>query len=191
MLSTADVSGREQNPVARFLAVKAVSLAGRARRMAALTPEGVGLRAQDRPYAPSPEHFAAATKRLQQIDKTVALRLKQLASLSPSSPSDDVILAMAMVEREIDRARRAFGMFFEVFAQRGTSYGPSLVAHDIIARDCYAAVQAAAPTIFPGPVVPPLTYLEQGYSPATMRRGVALNRLLGESNPFPSDPHSV
>jgi hypothetical protein len=46
-------------------------------------------------------------------------------------------------------------------------------------------VQTAAPRIFPGPVVPPLTYLEQGYSPATMRRGVALNRLLGESNPFP------
>ncbi len=33
--------------------------------------------------------------------------------------------------------------------------------------------------------MPPLTYLEHGYSPATMRRGVTLGRLLGESNPFP------
>ena len=61
----------------------------------------------------------------------------------------------------------------------------ALAAHDAIARDCYAAVRAAAPTIFPGPLVPPLTYLEHGYSPATMRRGVTLSRLLGETNPFP------
>ena len=39
--------------------------------------------------------------------------------------------------------------------------------------------------IFPGPLVAPLTYLEHGYSPATMRRGVTLSRLLGETNPFP------
>jgi hypothetical protein len=76
-------------------------------------------------------------------------------------------------------------MFFEIFAQRGTASAPALAAHDAIARDCYAAVRAAAPNIFPGPLVPPLTYLEHGYSPATMRRGVTLARLLGESNPFP------
>jgi hypothetical protein len=83
------------------------------------------------------------------------------------------------------RARRAFGMFFETFAQRGTAFAPALAAHDAIARDCYAAVRAAAPKIFPGPLVPPLTYLEHGYSPATSRRGVTLSRLLGERNPFP------
>jgi hypothetical protein len=99
--------------------------------------------------------------------------------------TDSRLLAMAMVERELDRARRAFGMFFEVFAQRGTAFARSLAAHDAIARDCYAVVRANAPQIFPGPLVPPLTYLEHGYSPATMRRGVTLSRLLGERNPFP------
>ena len=90
-----------------------------------------------------------------------------------------------MVEREVDRARRTFGMFFEVFAQRGTAYAPALAAHDAIARDCYAAVRANAPRLFPGPLLAPITYLEHGYSPATMRRGVTLSRLLGETNPFP------
>jgi hypothetical protein len=35
-------------------------------------------------------------------------------------------------------------LFFEVFAQRGTTFAPALAAHDAIARDCYAAVHAAA-----------------------------------------------
>lgn len=76
-------------------------------------------------------------------------------------------------------------MFYEVFAQRGTAYGPSLAAHDAIAADCYQAVREAAPRIFDGPLLKPVCYMEHGYSPATMRRGVQLSRLLGEANPFP------
>jgi hypothetical protein len=76
-------------------------------------------------------------------------------------------------------------MFYEVFAQRGTSFGPSLAAHDAIAADCYHAVRQAAPRIFESPLLKPVCYMEHGYSPATMRRGVQLSRLLGEANPFP------
>jgi hypothetical protein len=172
-------------PLHRFLAIKSRSLADRSHQLQQLTPYEVGLRASDMPYAPLPEHFAAAGRRLQEIDRDVKLRMKELAKLDASASTDDWLLTMAMVERELDRARRAFGMFFEVFAQRGTAFARSLAAHDAIARDCYAIVHRAAPKIFPGPLVPPITYMEHGYSPATMRRGVTLSRLLGESNPFP------
>jgi hypothetical protein len=172
-------------PLARFLSVKARTLAERARQLAALSPQSVGIRPIDMAYAPLPEHFASANRRLRAIDRDVKQRLQQLDKLDHSMPSDDWLLTMAMVERELDRARRAFGMFFETFAQRGTAFAPALAAHDAIARDCYAVVRAAAPKIFPGPLVPPLTYLEHGYSPATSRRGVTLSRLLGERNPFP------
>jgi hypothetical protein len=174
-----------REPLARFLAVKARTLASRARQLAVLTPESVGIRPIDRPYAPLPEHFASANRRLQSINRDVKLRLQQLERLDHSVPADDWLLTMAMVERELDRARRAFGLFFEIFAQRGTVFAPALAAHDAIARDCYAVVRTAAPKIFPGPLISPLTYLEHGYSPATMRRGVTLSRLLGETNPFP------
>jgi hypothetical protein len=184
-MTKAHSSQASSEPLARFLAIKKRSLADRARQLAQLTPQEVGLRPGDMPYAPLPEHFAAANRRLQAIDRDVKLRVKELAKLDASASSDDWLLTMAMVERELDRARRAFGMFFEVFAQRGTSFARALAAHDAIARDCYAVVQTAAPKIFPGPLVPPITYLEHGYSPATMRRGVTLSRLLGESNPFP------
>ncbi|MCZ7660872.1 MAG: hypothetical protein M5U07_25025 [Xanthobacteraceae bacterium] len=172
-------------PLDRFFAIKARSLVDRAHQLEQLTPHAVGLRASDMPYAPKGEHFAAANRRLKAIDRDVKLRMAELAKLDASASTDDRLLTMAMVERELDRARRAFGMFFEVFAQRGTAFARSLAAHDAIARDCYAVVERAAPRIFPGPLVPPFTYLEHGYSPATMRRGVTLSRLLGESNPFP------
>jgi hypothetical protein len=184
-MANAQASVATRSSVARFLTAKARALGSRSRHLASLTPESVGLRQADRSYAPQPNHFAAANRRLAAIDRAVRRRLAELSRLGPEASTDDWLLAMAMVERELDRARRAFGMFFEVFAQRGTVFAPSLAAHDAIARDCYAAVSAAAPMIFPGPLVPPLTYLEHGYSPATMRRGVTLNRLLGEPNPFP------
>jgi hypothetical protein len=184
-MTKAPKNASPREPLARFLAVKARALADRSRQLLGLTPHSVGLRASDMPYAPLPEHFASANRRLKSIDRDLELRLQQLAKLNHSNSSDDWLLTMAMVERELDRARRAFGMFFEIFAQRGTAFAPALSAHDAIARDCYAAVRAAAPKIFAGPLVPPLTYLEHGYSPATMRRGVAMSRLLGERNPFP------
>lgn len=177
--------GSGGNPLVRFLDAKRRSLASRARRLVGLTPRSVGLRTEDLSFSASAAHFAAANQRLWSIDRVVRERLRSLARLPGNAPTDDRLLAMAMVEREVDRSRRTFGLFFEVFAQRGTGFARPLAAHDAIARDCYAAVTAAAPQIFPGTLLPPLTYLEHGYSPATMRRGVTLNRLLGETNPFP------
>src|SRR5262249_36062890 len=78
-----------------------------------------------------------------------------------------------------------FGLFFEIFAQRGTAHAPALAAYDEIGIDCYRAVIAGLPGIFTGPVHSPVSYLEHGYSPATVRRGISLARLLGDSLPFP------
>jgi hypothetical protein len=169
----------------RFLETKARTLAARGRRLAHLTPNGVGIRPQDEPYAPSSAHFAAANGRLMAIDQSVERRLAELGSRLGSASPARILLAIAMVEREVDRARRAFGMFFEVFSQRGSTFAPALAAHDAVAADCYAAIRQTSPTIFRGPLLKPLSYMEHGYSPATMRRGVTLRRLLGETNPFP------
>ncbi|HEY8449119.1 MAG TPA: hypothetical protein VIL95_01440, partial [Bacillota bacterium] len=168
-----------------FLAVKIRALAARARRLARIDPESVGIRPQDRLYAPSTAHFRAANRRLATIDAEVERRLSHLQETWRSVPMQRVLIDIALVEREIDRARRAFGLFFEIFSQRGSMFAPALAAHDVIAADCYRAVREAAPYIFRGPLLKPLCYMEHGFSPATMRRGVQLNRLLGEPNPFP------
>jgi hypothetical protein len=169
----------------RFLKAKIDGLSARLRRLSKIDNAFVGLRPQDMPYAPSAEHFRLANARLADAHRRIGARFAQLLAGWEHRPVQRVLIDMALVERELDRARRLFGMFHEVFAQRGTAYGPALAAHDTIAEDCYAAVRESAPRIFDGPLPKPVAYMEHGYSPATMRRGVQLGRLLGEPNPFP------
>ena len=168
----------------RFLSTKTATLTDRSRRLGALTPNLVGLRPADMRFSPSNRHFQAANKRLGSIDREIRKRLSTLKA-AQTAPDRTRLLRMALVEREVDRARRAFGLFFEVFAQRGTAFAPALAAHDVIARDCYRAARKGGRGLLKKPLIAPLTYLEHGYSPATMRRGVTLKRLLGEPNPFP------
>lgn len=171
--------------VRRFLQAKVTGLSARLSRLARIDNAFVGLRPQDMPYAPSAAHFRAANTRLAQVEERIRARFDALRGEGLRRAPQRVLIDVALVERELDRARRLFGMFYEVFAQRGTSYGPTLAAHDAIAEDCYRAVRQAAPRIFDGPLLKPVCYMEHGYSPATMRRGVQLSRLLGEANPFP------
>ncbi|MGY8525618.1 hypothetical protein [Paracidovorax citrulli] len=168
-----------------FLRAKITALSARLSRLARIDNAFVGLRPQDMPYAPSARHFDAANRRLGDVEQTIRARFERLMPGWERRPPQRVLVDVALVEREMDRARRLFGMFYEVFAQRGTSYGPTLAAHDSIAEDCYQAVREAAPQVFAGPLLKPVSYMEHGYSPATMRRGVQLGRLLGETNPFP------
>jgi hypothetical protein len=168
-----------------FLRAKIRGLSARLSRLGRIDNAFVGLRPQDMPHAPSPRHFDAANARLARVEQRIRARFAQLNHDWERRPLQQVLIDVALVERELDRARRLFGMFYEVFAQRGTAFAPSLAAHDAIADDCYRAVREAAPRIFDGPLLKPVCYMEHGYSPATMRRGIQMNRLLGEPNPFP------
>lgn len=169
----------------RFVDTKLIALQARAGRLTVLTPRRVGLRPQDMPYAPSPAHFGAANRRLATIARSIRRRSGALERVWRDKTPNQKLTAMALLDRDVYRTRRTFGMLFEIFCQRGSSFAPALAAHDVIAADCYAAVRAALPDVFEGPLLKPLTYMEHGYSPATQRRGVALARLLGDSNPFP------
>jgi len=168
-----------------FLRARVVSRAARARRLVRIDYSSVGIRPQDLRYTPSPAHFQAANDRLASIDRSIVSRLATVEKASDRADFQRMLTDIAFVEREIDRARRAFGMFFEIFSQRGSSYAPVLAAHDVIASDCYDAVREGMPRLLSRKALPPVTYLEHGYSPATQRRGAVLTRLLGEANPFP------
>ncbi|UJP06071.1 MAG: hypothetical protein LZF61_03600 [Nitrosomonas sp.] len=169
----------------QFLQSKIAGLKARLSRLSRIDNAFVGLRPQDMRYAPSREHFSVSNARLAKTEREIRRRFEHLETTAMSAPLQRVLVDIALVERELDRARRLFGMFYEVFAQRGTSFGPSLAAHDAIAGDCYQAIRQAAPRVFSGALLKPVCYMEHGYSPATMRRGIQMNRLLGEANPFP------
>jgi hypothetical protein len=167
-----------------FLRAKITSVAARARRLARIDHRSVGIRPQDLPYAPSRGHFEAANERLDAIDREIVRRLGQLRGNAERAPPRGVLNQIALVEREIDRARRAWGLFFEVFSQRGSAFAPVLAAHDVIAADCYAAAGAAVPGVLHRPRLKPLTYMQHSASPATWRAGIHLSRLLGDAVPF-------
>jgi hypothetical protein len=171
--------------VRAFLRAKLLSLEARGGQLAKIDHRSVGIRPQDLPYTPSLRHFAAVNDRLGAIDNRIAGRIAALHETVKDLSPGKVLTAIAMVEREIDRARRTWGLFFDVFSQRGSSFAPTLAAHDVVADDCYAAVIPAVARLYPGPKLRPVTYMEQGFSPVTFRRGVQLSRLLGETNPFP------
>ena len=105
-----------------FLEAKRIAVTARAQRLARLTPRRVGLRPQDIPFAPSAEHFQAVNQRLAQISARIARRLEHLQRIWSRRETEPKLIATAMVEREIDRARRSFGMFSEIFSQRGSSF---------------------------------------------------------------------
>jgi hypothetical protein len=171
--------------VRAFLRAKLLSLEARGGQLAKIDHRSVGIRPQDLPYTPSSQHFAAVNERLGAINERIATRLDALRETVKALSPGQVLTRIAMVEREIDRARRTWGLFFDVFSQRGSSFAPVLAAHDVIADDCYVAVIPAVARLYPGPKLRPVTYMEQGFSPVTFRRGVQLGRLLGETNPFP------
>jgi hypothetical protein len=137
----------------QFMEAKRIAVTARAQRLSWLTPRRVGLRREDIPFAPSPEHFRAANQRLGEISAQIGKRLNHLNRIWATRPLEPKLMATAMLEQEIDRARRTFGMFFELFSQRGSSFARPLAAHDMIAADCYRAIRAAAPDVFSGPLL--------------------------------------
>ena len=138
-----------------FLRTKLLSLTARAHRLSHIDYASVGIRPQDLRFAPSPAHFRAANRRLEGIDQQIAQRLARLRQTWSKAPTGRVLFDLALVEREIDRARRAWGLFFDVLIQRGTTFAPVLAAHDVIAADCYTAIRHAAPGLLGGPFAAP------------------------------------
>jgi hypothetical protein len=76
--------------------------------------------------------------------------------------------------------------YFELFGQRSSKpYGNWLLSCDRIALDCYQAAYLGVGVAKSVPAPPPFSYMRTGFSPATFRRGIPLQRLGRRMNPFP------
>ena len=62
----------------RFLRAKITGLSARLSRLARVDNAFVGLRPQDMPYAPSPQHFRAANDRLRKVEGVIRKRFDDL-----------------------------------------------------------------------------------------------------------------
>ena len=109
----------------KFIETKVRALIARARRLSMLTPDMAGLRPKDRAFAPSAAHFAAANRRLKKIDRKIAKRIRFLKAHWRTARPQRTLVYIALLEREVDRARRTFGLMFEVFNQRASAFAPA------------------------------------------------------------------
>lgn len=188
----------EASPAPQRAAVSAESLAGwlRMQRInvnrhaAALRPFrreefGSGV------ATPSEGHIQAVNQLLESLRTDLFgrnARLTRLIEASLADPSPERLQSvLALKERAHNSVRateRVWDFYFELFGQRQSRFGLWLVACDRIALDCYqkAFVNVGVAKSVPAP--PPFSYMRTGFSPATWRRGIPLQRL-GQLNPFP------
>jgi hypothetical protein len=100
-------------------------------------------------------------------------RLARLAKLKDSS------------QQWVQRVEQVWDFYFELFGQRQTRFADWLLSCDRIALDCYqySYLGLGVPKSIPAP--PPFSYMRTGFSPATFRRAIPLQRLGRLANPFP------
>jgi len=75
--------------------------------------------------------------------------------------------------------------YFDLFVQRLSRFGEPLRAVDRIAIGCYEKVYTGLGIAKPTPTLLPFSYADSGFSPATFRRGVPLQKLRFNPNLFP------
>lgn len=145
------------------------------------------------PAAPSPGHIEAAN------DLIIRLRAQLLALNGPLRAAADAarrdgspaalgrLLALKEQAHAIVRAvERVWDHYWTIFGQRTQlPYADWLISCDRIGLDCYQAAFRGVGAHKTIPAPGPYAYMRTGFSPATFRRGLPLQRLGRNANPFP------
>jgi hypothetical protein len=97
----------------------------------------------------------------------------------------EVVTLVEQAHGAVRDTEAVWDWYFEFFGQRQSRYGPWLLACDRIALDVYQDVYMGLGQARSVPAPPPMSYMRTGFSPATYRRDVRLQRLGRQPNPFP------
>ena len=97
----------------------------------------------------------------------------------------DLMVKKARAHNWVRGIEKIWDFYFELFGQRQTRYAKWLLSCDRIGLDCYRAYYMGIGTARPIPSPPPFSYMATGFSPATFRRGIPLEKLGRQLNPFP------
>jgi len=171
-----------------WLRAQALNVVRHARALRPFEPTEFGIG----PQAPSPGHVTAVNGLLgslgRELDRrtTAVVRAARRASGAPTGEALREVVTLAEQAHGAVRATEAvWDWYFEFFGQRQSRYGPWLLACDRIALDVYQDVYMGLGGVRSVPAPPPMSYMRTGFSPATYRRDVRLQRLGAQPNPFP------
>lgn len=145
------------------------------------------------PAAPSPGHLQAANQLIVRLRaQLLALNrpLRAAANQARRDPSPDAlghVVALKEAAHTIVRAiEQVWDHYWVIFGQRTQApYADWLVSCDRIGLDCYQAAFRGVGAHRTVPAPGPFAYMRTGFSPATFRRGLPLQRLGRNANPFP------
>jgi hypothetical protein len=144
------------------------------------------------PASPSEAHIDAVNQlisslrlQLRQVSQQVGART-QAAIEQPNT----LVLQQLMTRKEqahhwVRAIEQVWDFYFELFGQRQSQYSYWLLAADRIALDCYQVVYMNLGKARSIPAPAPFSYMKTGFSPATFRRGIPLQKLSQQINPFP------
>ncbi len=129
--------------------------------------------------------LAAVRGRLLAVSKRVSTAAAA-AQRSPTRARTREVVTLAETAHHYVRAtERVWDFYLELFGQRQSAHGSWLRACDRIALDCYQDCYVGLGTARPVPAPGPFSYMRTGFSPATWRRGIPLEKLGLQLNPFP------
>lgn len=129
--------------------------------------------------------ISALREKLVQLTAKVTEASK--AALEDPSPRNVTALVKAKdyAHSVVQAMEKVWDFYFELFGQRQTRFAHWLLSCDRIALDCYQYTYLGIGLAKSVPAPPPFSYMRTGFSPATFRRDIPLERLGSLHNPFP------
>ena len=141
---------------------------------------------------PTEAHLKAANDLIAALRptlETITERLEQaiLNAAQERTPAHFacVLVHKELAHRQVQKIEQIWDFYFELFGQRQSQYGDWLLSCDRIALDCYQYIYLGLGANKSIPSPPPFVYMRTGFSPATFRRRVPLQKLGKQLNPFP------
>jgi hypothetical protein len=143
--------------------------------------------------APTDGHIQAANALISELRRELLRVTRQVSNASRVAAGEAsqarlrrVVVLKEQAHNWVREIERIWDFYFELFGQRQSlPYGNWLLSCDRIALDCYQAAYLGVGVAKSVPAPPPFSYMRTGFSPATFRRGIPLQRLGRRLNPFP------
>jgi hypothetical protein len=171
-----------------WLTIQAVNITRHAKSLRPFTKNEFG----STPAAPSEAHIEAVNRLIDGFRvKLVEMSrwVEAAAAAAQGQPSRDRLHLLLdrkqLVSNRVLYVEGIWDFYFDLFVQRLSSFGERLRAVDRIAIGCYEKVYTGLGVAKPTPTLLPFSYADSGFSPATFRRGVPLQKLRFNPNLFP------
>jgi hypothetical protein len=142
--------------------------------------------------APTEGHIRAVNTlisglRRKLLELTAKVTEAAKAAVADPSPRNvtRLVTAKDYAHSVVQATEKVWDFYFELFGQRQTRFADWLLSCDRIALDCYQYTYLGIGLARSVPAPPPFSYMRTGFSPATFRRDIPLERLGSLHNPFP------